>query len=196
MTMKKLIIKAICIFTISTLTLAGCNVSSHTAQLSGINFNNYKTFAWGNPGRNNKSDRSNNDIIDNNIKNSVSRELTNKGWKETQNDPDVMLDYTIAVRHGRRVEDAPVYSYPFSRYVYRHGRIYSLWFPSSLVGIRSADVPFREGELTVNMIEANTRKLIWQGWATGDLSNRQFTNKDVDKQVKSIFKKFKYPVAK
>ena len=73
-------------------------------------------------------------------------ELTNSGWVETQSDPDVLMDYTIAVRHGHRVEDAPVYSYPFSRYVYRRGSIYSLLFPSTLVGMRSGDVSFSEGE--------------------------------------------------
>lgn len=191
--MKNSIFKSIAFFIAAAFMITGCNVTSHTAQMAGINFHNYKTFAWMNPGENMKSDRANNDIIDNNIKNSVSMELTNRGWVETQNNPDVLMDYTIAVRHGRRVADAPVYSYPFSRYVYRHGRIYSLWFPSSLMGMRSYDVPFREGELTINMIDTKTNKLIWQGWATGDLNDRQFTNKDVNKQVKSIFKKFNYP---
>ena len=191
--MKNSPIKSVLILTATVFTLAGCNVTSHTTQMSGINFNNYKTFAWVDPGKNEKHDRVNNDIIDNNIKNSVAMELTNRGWAETQTNPDVLLDYTIAVSHGHRVQDAPVYSYPFSRYIYRRGRIYSLWFPSSLIGMRSENVPFREGELTVNMIDAKTNKLIWQGWATGDLNNRQFTNKDVNKQVKSIFKKFKYP---
>ena len=194
--MKSSIFKSIFFFITAAFTITGCNVTSHTAQMTGINFNNYKTFAWANMGRNEKSDRSNNEIIDNNIKNAVTAELTGKGWVETQADPDVLIDYTIAVKHGHRVEDAPVYSYPFSRYVYRRGRIYSLWFPSSLVGIRSKDVPFREGELTVNMIDTKTNKLIWQGWASGDLNDRQFTSKDVDKQVKSIFKKFKYPGSK
>lgn len=191
--MKNSLIKSMIFFVAVAFTITGCSVTSHTAQMSGINFNDYKTFAWVSTTKNDKSDRANNDIIDNNIKNSVTKELTNRGWVEDQAGPDVLMDYTIAVRHGRRVEDAPVYSYPFSRYVYRRGRIYSLWFPSSLMGMRSVDVPFREGELTVNMIDAKTNKLIWQGWATGDLNDRQFTNKDVNKQVKSIFKKFNYP---
>ncbi len=191
--MKNSLIKSMFFFAAAVFTFAGCNVTSHTQQLPGINFNNYKTFAWVNPGINGKGDRSNNDIIDNNIKNSVAMELTNRGWVESETNPDVFLDYTIAVRHGHRVQDAPVYSYPFSRYVYRRGRIYSLWFPSSLMGMRTVDVPFREGELTINMIDGKTNKLIWQGWASGNLNEHQFTNKDVNKQVKSIFKKFKYP---
>ena len=54
-------------------------------------------------------------------------------------------------------------------------------------------MPFKEGELSVNMIDAKTNKLIWQGWAQGEINSKNVTTKDVTAQVKSIFRKFDYP---
>jgi hypothetical protein len=172
---------------------SGCNVTSHTEKAQGVDFSGYKTFSWAAVPNQKKSDRSDNDIIDNNIKNSVSQELIKKGWTETENNPAVLLDYTIAVQRGVKRESDPVYSYPYTQYLYRGRRVYSIWYPSTLLGVRSQNVPFREGELTVNMIDSKTNKLIWQGWAKGEINSKNVTTKEVNQRVKSIFKKFDYP---
>jgi hypothetical protein len=173
--------------------IARCNVSSHTEKASGVNFSGYKSFAWISPNHAKKADRSDNDIIDNNIKNSVSRELSKKGWVETDNNPDVLLDYTIAVKRYVKRETEPVYAYPYASYWYGRRGLYSMWYPSVLLGYRTYNVPFRGGELTINMIDAKTNKLIWQGWAQGEINNTNITTKEATAQVKSIFKKFDYP---
>jgi len=191
--MKYSFIKSTLIVAAAALTFTACNVTSHTEKATGINFSNYKTFAWAGTGDTKKTDRADNDIIDNNIKNSVSQELVKKGWSETDNNPDVLLDYTIAVKHGIKHESTPVYSYPYTQYLYGRRRVYSLWYPSTLIGVRSENVPFKEGELSVNMVDAKTNKLIWQGWAQGEINNKHVTTKDVTAQVKSIFRKFDYP---
>ncbi len=177
----------------AAVVFSSCNVTSHTEKAAGVSFSDYKTFAWASAGILKKGSRADNDIIDNNIKNSISRELIKKGWVETDNSPDVLLGYTIAVRRGHTRENDPVYSYPFTQYIYRRRDIYSIWYPSMLMGYRTYTVPFKEGELSVNMIDAKTNKLIWQGWAKGDINNHTITTKDVTAQVKSIFKKFDYP---
>lgn len=191
--MKNKYFKFLLLLSAITLISGSCNVSSHTEKAAGVNFANYKTFAWANNGDNKKSDRADNDIVDNNIKNSISKELEKKGWTETDSNPDVLLDYTIAVQHGTKREATPVYSYPFTQYFYGRRRIYSIWYPSTLIGVRSRNVPFKEGELSINMVDAKTNKLIWQGWAKGDINTKSVTTKEVTAQVKSIFKKFDYP---
>jgi hypothetical protein len=178
---------------VAGLALAGCNVTSHVETAQGVDFTKYKTFAWANSGNETTADRSNNDIVDNNIKNSISEELEKKGWQETNDNPDVLLDYTVAVKKGKTRETEPVYSYPFTHYVYSRRGMYTIWYPSTLMGFHSYNVPFKEGELTVNMVDAKTNKLIWQGWANGDISSNNMTTKDATAQVKSIFKKFDYP---
>jgi len=191
--MRHSFIKSAVLLTAISLAFAGCNVTSHTEKAEGTNFSNYKTFAWANAGDTKKADRADNDIIDNNIKNSVSEELINKGWTEADNNPDVLLDYTVAVKRGSKRETDPVYTYPYTQYLYSRRGVYSIWYPSDLMSYHSYNVPFEEGELTVNMIDAKTNKLIWQGWAQGEINNRNITTKEATAQVKSIFKKFEYP---
>ena len=174
--------------------VASCNVTSHTEASAGVDFSKYKTFAWANAGDNGKATRGDNDIVDNNIKNSISEELERKGWREVDKQPDVLLDYTVAVKKGVTRETEPIYNAPFPTYLYGPRRgIYSIWYPSTLIGYRTHNIPFHEGELTVNILDAKSNKLIWQGWATGEIDNKNLTSKEATAEVKSIFKKFHYP---
>ncbi len=175
--------------------LAGCSASSHVEVAQGVNFNNYKTFGWANDNHTQKGDRPNNDIVDNNIKNSISAELEKKGWQETSQHPDVLLDYNVTVAKGVKRETEPMYSYPYSGYFYspwRH-RLVGYYNPGFFSGYHTYNVPFKEGTLTVNMVDAKDNKLIWQGWSTGDVTSKNVTTKEAQNDVKSIFKKFDLP---
>ncbi|HTF27260.1 MAG TPA: DUF4136 domain-containing protein [Flavitalea sp.] len=181
--------------TITALILSGCGTASHVEVAQGINFNNYKTFGWANDNGMKKSGRADNDIIDNNIKNSVSTQLEKKRWQETDQKPDVLLDYNVTVHKGVKRESEPVYSYPYTGYFYspwRHRMAY-YYNPGFFRGYHSYNVPFKEGTLTVNMIDANNNKLIWQGCATGDITSRSITSKEAQTDVKSIFRKLNLP---
>lgn len=177
----------------ATLVLTGCSVTSHTETAKGADFSRYKTFAWANG---NKQATKANDIVDDNIKSAVARQLEQKGWKEADGQPDILVDYTVAVQQSRKRESDPVYSQPYTRYLYTRRGIYSMWYPSMLMGYNSYNVPFHEGELTINMIDAKTNKLVWQGWAEGEINRRQISSKEAEAQVKSIFKKFDYPAVR
>lgn len=173
------------------LVASSCSVTSHSEMAAGVRFDQYKTFGWNEvPGTNHANG---NDIIDNNIKMAIASELEAKGWVPATN-PDVVLDYTIAVTKEQRTASDPVYSTPFTRYVYGgRGRVYSLYSPSMLMGYHTYNVPFREGELTVNMVDPKTNKLVWQGWATGQINTPQVTTQEMNKEVHSIFKRFQFP---
>ena len=177
------------------LVVTSCNTTSHVEVAKGTNFNNYKTFAWTNDNGVKKNGRVDNDIVDNNIKNSIGDELEKKGWEETAQQPDVLLDYNVMVERTVRRETEPVYNYPYSGYFYntwRGGRGY-YYNPAFFSSYRSYNVPVKEGTLTVNMVDAKTNKLIWQGWAKGDITNRSVTSKEAEADVKSIFRKLDLP---
>lgn len=183
-------------FAIGTVfALASCGTTSHVEVAQGVDFNNYKTFGWANDNGVKKSGRADNDIVDNNIKNSIGAELEKKGWQETEQQPDVLLDYNVTVEKGVKKETDPVYGYPYSGYYFnswrhRMGYYYNPFFFSSY---HTYNVPFKEGTLTVNMLDAKTNKLIWQGWAQGDVASKNVTSKEAQTDVKSIFKKLDLP---
>jgi hypothetical protein len=178
----------------SAIGFTSCGVSTHVETAAGINFNNYKTFGWVGNGEN-PEDSVDNSIVDNNIKNAISLQLENKGWKESNQSPDVIIDYNVMVEKQVRQASEPVYSYPYTNYYYnswRHRRGY-MYSPYNLMGYHTYNVPFKQGTLNVNMIDAKTNKLIWQGSAQGDVSNSMVTTQEMSTDVKSIFKKFNYP---
>ena len=178
----------------AVITLASCSTTAHVEVAQGVNFNNYKTFGWAKDSLT-KSGRVDNDIVDNNIKNSIGTELEGKGWQETDQQPDVLLDYNVTVQKGVKRETDPVYSYPYTGYFYNswRGRMGYYYNPGFFSGYRTYNVPFKEGTLTVNMVDAKNNKLIWQGWATGDVTKKNVTSKEAQADVKSIFKKLNLP---
>jgi hypothetical protein len=65
--------------------------------------------------------------------------------------------------------------------------------PVFFSGYTTYTVPFKEGTLTVNMVDAKTNKLIWQGYATGDITTKYVTSQQARTDVKSIFNKLNLP---
>ena len=184
----------------SALLFTGCAVSTHIESAAGVNFNNYKTFGWVNGNGEKVEDSADNDIVDNNIKNAISGQLESKGWKETTQNPDVILDYNVMVEKGVRQASAPIYNYPVYNYPFTHyyynpwrRRMGYIYYPNNLMRYHTYNIPFKEGVLTVNMIDAKTNQLIWQGSATGDVSSRTVTTQEMATDVKSIFNKYNFP---
>ena len=180
---------------VAAFAFGSCSTTSQVEVAQGVNFSNYKTFGWANDDGVKKSGRADNDIVDNNIKNSISTELEKKGWQETDQNPDVLLDYNVMVEKGVKKATEPVYGYPYTGYYFnplrrRMGYYYN---PGFFRGYHTYNVPFKEGTLTVNMVDAKNNKLIWQGWSKGDVISKNITTKDVQDDVKSIFKKFDLP---
>ena len=179
---------------ISAFWFTSCSVSTHVETAAGVNFNNYKTFGWVTSNGEKTGDRADNDVVDNNIKNDISKQLENKGWKETNQNPDVELDYNVIVQKKISHVTEPVYNYPYTHYYYgwRH-RMGYIYYPYDLMGYHTYNVPFRQGTLTVNMLDAKTNKLIWQGSAKADVNSKNVTTQEMQHDVTSIFKKFDLP---
>jgi hypothetical protein len=65
-----------------------------------------------------------------------------------------------------------------------------VYYGSQYLGESSYAVPYKSGTITVNIVDTRTNNLIWQGWTETDLNNRRLSQDDIQKAVKSIFKKF------
>lgn len=172
----------------AAITFTSCAVASHTEKAKGIDFNNYKSFALmqSNNTQNNKHISS--DIIDNNIKDALIEQLEKKGMQQVKNNADVLIDYSVAVTKGTKRESSSVYAYPSFGFGGRGRFLQS----SVYIGNRTSNIAVKEGVLTINMTDAKTNKLIWQGWAEDEINNRNITSKQAAADVKSIIKKNYY----
>ena len=172
--------------------LASCASTAHIEKDDNTDFTKYKTFAWVEKEAKDKTNRKN-DLAEQKVRDAVTKELERTaGWKESKKDPDVLLSYDLLVERSVKQESDPVYSQPLIRTFYNpySRRFYRVYYPSRFMGYDNYDVNTREGTVTISMIDANTEKTVWQGWATDEVNSRNMTSKEIQNSVRAIFRKF------
>jgi hypothetical protein len=188
--MKRINWKSWVVMTLGPIMLLSCASTAHVEKDESVNFSNYKSFTWlhGDKGKL----ESQSDLIESKVRQAVTSELEKAGWKQVKSRPDVILDYDLLVERANKEKREPVYSQPYSRLVYNpYTRRYAtIYYPSEFLGYESYEQLIKEGTITITMIDAKTDKMIWQGWTTEEVNNRQLTGKEIQRAVASIFKKF------
>jgi hypothetical protein len=173
---------------------ASCASTAHIEKDDNIDFRHYKTFAWIDKDGEGKKDRNrNNDIVEEKIRKAVNQELEKTaGWRESKNHPDVLLSYDVLVEKGVKESNNPVYTRPYSRIFFNpYTRRYStIYYPSEFMGYDRDQRSIREGTVTISMIDTKTDKMVWQGWTTDEVNNKNLSSKEIQNSVKAIFRKF------
>lgn len=188
MTPKKM--SLVGVFAIAFVLITGCTNTSHIEKDPSTDLGKYKTYTW--IDKDNQSKSHVNDIAEQNVRYSVNEELQKNGWREVKNNPDVLVSYDVLVEKNVRQQNDPVYSEPYTRLYYNpYTRRYSrLYYPSQFLGYDRNEIPVKEGTVTITLIDPKLDKTIWQGWVTNEVSSSNITGKEIQKNVKSIFKKF------
>jgi hypothetical protein len=188
MTPKKMNLTGV--FAIAFALITGCTNTSHIEKAPGTDLGKYKTYTW--IDKDNQAKSHINDIAEQNVRTSVNQELQKNGWREVKNNPDLLVSYDVLVEKTVKQQSDPVYSQPYTRvyfnpYTRRYGTIY---YPSQFLGYDESNIPVKEGTVTISLIDPKIDKTIWQGWSTNELDGGHITGKEIQKNVKSIFKKF------
>jgi len=174
--------------------LAGCASVAHVERDDTVNFSNYHSYTWveAKDSQNDSAKTRVSDLTERKIRDAVDAELAKNGWKESKHRPDVLISYDIAVERGIKENTDPIYSQPFTRYVYNpySRRWISIYYPSEFMGYDRNQRSVKEGTVTVSVIDAKTEKTVWQGWTTDEVNSQNLTTKEIQNAVKSIFKKF------
>lgn len=169
--------------------LNSCGTSAHIEKDASANLGNYKSYTW--IDKENR-EKANNGIAVQNLKTIVNEELQKNGFREVKHNPDLLLSYDLLVERSVREQNDPVYSRPYTRVYYNPStrRYGTLYYPSQFLGYDSYSTPVKEGTVSISLIDAKTDKTIWQGWTTDEINSNHFSSKEVQKNVRSIFKKF------
>lgn len=184
-------LKRLGVFAFAVVLLGSCTSSAHIEKDPSTNLSNYRTYSWIEDANRDKKDHKN-DLVEANIKSAVAQQLDKNGYRQVKNNPDLLLTYDILLEKNERRNSQPVYSQPYTRLYYnRYTRRYgTIYYPSQVVGYDTYTTPVKEGTVTVTMIDPKTDKTIWQGWATDEINSSQMSGKEIQKNVKTIFKKF------
>ncbi|ANE49212.1 DUF4136 domain-containing protein [Flavisolibacter tropicus] len=126
-----------------------------------VDFAKYKTFALF------KSDSSQtiSQLNQSRIADAIRGEMVKKGFQEATSNPDVLIN-SVAIFKDRTSVSATNYGY---------GGVYRPYYWGGGVGYTNYDVQhYKDGSLIIDIIDANTQKLIWQG----------IGNKEIDGPIK------------
>jgi PBP1b-binding outer membrane lipoprotein LpoB len=157
----------------------------------------YRTYAWLPESKSKASNIYDNDVAADRIVEAASTELENRGFKLNNKKPDVLIRYTAVVNKETRSYDEPVYYDAPGRYIPRvglhRGRAFYYYayrdpFPV-YVGNEQRTVNVKQGSIMIDLIDRKTKKVIWRGWAEGELNNPEKAIAQIPKVIENIFKK-------
>ncbi len=154
------------------------------------NVSHYKTFGWST-----KIDQIptsaiflgpngvyvfNNESTREKIKKAIKFEMNAKGFKETENNPDVLVLF--------RVNEQAGVLHTFNGY-----QMYDEGFDSTRTPENKETVKVKSGTLLINVLDAKAGKVAWQGYASGIMKG-DMVNSDVKvrEAVAAIFHDFKF----
>lgn len=137
----------------------GC-APSVTVQLDydkEANFAALKTFAWlpipVNPPAGVKEALARNSLMDKRIRRAVEAQLIAKGYQTNVNNPDFMVTYHVGVEEKIAVTD----------WGYGYGR--RGWGGPPRIDVYQ----YQQGSLILDLIDSNSKQLIWRGFAQGEI---------------------------
>ncbi len=193
----------LCLF---SLLISSCISMLIDSQSNSSNdFGRYHTFAWINRPKNHKhaDPLISNDIIEQEIINYCNRELKARGYVVDTLQPDILLDYDLVTKNKVEIQQQPVYRNRNQNYYANRGNGRNQYnnmnnqFPNTYVsGYKNVKIPYEEGTVTIYIIERASNKLQWQGWAQGAISDPGSFERELPRDIKSIFKKYPVKVVK
>lgn len=177
--------------------LSACSPAVNVEQRPGVNFNNYRTFAWADTEVKTSGDQNpllNSPIARDRIRQAITGELAERGIREVQRNPDFYLTTHIFVEQAERTVTNPPpmgYSYPYL-VRWRGGLIpvnYGYWYSPAYYQTTRTE-QYREGTLVLDFIDAKTNNLVWRGSMADPVDDPARLGKQFAESARDILEKF------
>lgn len=189
-TVKAIAAKAavISVLLVGACILVGCATGPkiHAVYEPGINFNDYKTYAFVDelaP----KGEQGYRTLTNKYLHNAIRKELNSRGLTETQN-ADLLINFNVSTKEKLTSTTSPT---PLSSYYnFRGGYSYGMGY-----GTETRVSQYTEGTLNIDVVDASQKQLIWEGVAVGKLKQPKENQlrSEIFGVVQQIF--VRYPVA-
>lgn len=176
----------------SVLLMSACATNQPTITSetrAGVDIAQYKTYGWFTPLATDKAGYSS--IVSSNFKSAIQNQMAARGYVYDANAPQLLININATSQERMDVSSAPTVSMGY--YGYRGGFGYGLGMP-----IYGADVEtnyYKVGTVTIDLVDAQKKELIWTGTLEGVLNKKAMENPNaaIQSAVNQIFAK--YPVA-
>lgn len=186
--MKSLSLKTI-LFA-ATLMLSACASQPRISSQSraGVDFTAYKTYGWVDPLATDRAGYST--IITSHFKAAVSKEMDARGYVYSATNPDLLVNFFSNVEVRTETRSTPTMSMGY--FGYRGGFGYGMGIP--VYGNNVETRNFKVGTVSIDIVDARRRELIWEGVLEGTLTNRAMRDPEtaIHEATRQIFQH--YPV--
>jgi Domain of unknown function (DUF4136) len=167
--------------------LAGCasTPNTYSSIAPGSDLSNIKTYGFIADASTNKAGYES--LETNFLKVAVAQQLDLRGLRYDPSNPDVLMNFYIHTEDKIRARQTPTMTGGY--YGYRGGMYDDF---GGGVAYETRIDQYTMGTLTIDMIDAKQRKLIWEGTVTGRITKKDVQNLEatIDTAVKDVFVKF------
>jgi len=125
------------------------------------------------------------------LKRAVSQEMTQRGFAETQTEPDLLVNFYRRLQDKIRLSAVPPMWGPYPYDYFGYGGMYRPWLGyGGYTDVQS----YTEGTLSIDLIDRKGRQMAWQGVAISQAlpDDDPATQEAVDRIVHEIFTGFPF----
>ena len=154
----------------------------------GVDFSRFRTFGFFEPLATDREGYQS--LISQQLVSSAERELVARGLVRTDNNPDLLINFSANLDQRLRVRQSPA---PSTGGMHRHRRgFYNTWPGYQRTEIRE----YTQGTLGIDVVDPARRQLIWEGFAIGRVTQSTTDNLGpvLDSAVAEIFRDFPLPL--
>jgi len=108
------------------------------------------------------------------FKNSISTAMEARGYKYSEQNPDLLVNFFMNTRERTEVMSEPRFSSGFGYYGYRYG-LYNAWPRYD----DDRTVTYKVGTINVDIVDAEKKQLVWEGISEGRVSEEAMANPKV-----------------
>lgn len=171
--------------TSTALALQGCATSKPRIRAEydhGVDFAKFRAFNFMSPLSTDKLGYSS--IVTQQLKAAVTAELQQRGY-QLDPKPDLLVNFSGKLQEKQSIESAPA---PYYGY-----RSYGAW-PAYSMGGDVYTVNYTEGTINVDLIDAATMQMVWEGVAVGEVTKKHLKDREatINKAVNNIFMKYPF----
>lgn len=127
-----------------------------------VNFRKYTSYRVEPAKTDDKDPVLNSQLNQQRIKDALVAHMEGRGYLYKEENPDLVIRYFTDVQNMQETQNANTWGY------------WGWWGRPNNTYTRN----YRQARLIVNMVDANTDKLVWQGWAEGEESNARKQDRD------------------
>lgn len=158
----------------------GLGVQAGADYSTSIDFGRYTTFTWDEPDDRPMGDPrlENNELFEDRLHAAVAFELSRSGIREANSGPGLIVHHHATVRNRVDVYEADA----------------EAGYSSTGYGEGTQVVQYDQGTILVDLADAETKDLIWRGWAQFDigraLSDPDLMVEAINEAITEMFKEF------